>query len=75
MQSKPTKGTKRGIFIVDKAGKVLAWLQGGPQLTADACKAVVDGMESEGGDPTGKEDKAVADVAGEVADTAAGLDE
>jgi len=79
MQSKPAKSAKRGIFIVDKAGKVLACEQGGPQVTADVCKAVVDAMaKSDGGETTGakgKEDKAAADVAGEVADTAAELDD
>jgi len=73
LQDKPAKRTKRGVFIVDKAGKVLAQQRGGPQATVDATKEVVDGMGS--GDVNGEakaevEDKKVAETAGEVADAA-----
>lgn len=43
--SKAPKGTKRGVFVVGKDGKVLAAEGGGPQATVDVVKRVVDGME------------------------------
>lgn len=46
---KEPKGTKRGVFVVAKDGKVLAVEGGGPQATVDAVKRVVDKM---GGDST-----------------------
>ncbi|KAK5127395.1 hypothetical protein LTR85_006734 [Meristemomyces frigidus] len=45
---KAPKGTTRGVFVVDKSGKVLAAEAGGPQATVDVVKAVVKEM---GGDP------------------------
>ncbi|KAK3702029.1 thioredoxin peroxidase dot5 [Vermiconidia calcicola] len=68
--------TTRGIFVVDKSGKVLAAEPGGPAATVDAVKAVVAKM---GGDSDAKgiakaENKLIADVAGEVADTAEAMD-
>lgn len=68
MQEKPAKRTKRGVFIVDKAGKVLAAQRGGPQATVDLTKEVVDSMDSTAGAEDG--DKEVAETAGEVADAA-----
>jgi peroxiredoxin Q/BCP len=67
------KGTTRGVFIVDKAGKVLAAEKGGPQATVDIAKNVVD---SQGAASTeaAKEDVEAAKTAGDVADTAAKLD-
>ncbi|KAK0107085.1 hypothetical protein ONS95_003794 [Cadophora gregata] len=88
-------GTTRGVFVVDKSGKVLASEAGGPGATVEVVKRLVGG----GGDgapaivtaPAASEpksevatngvngtastdDKAQADVADEVATTAAKLD-
>lgn len=65
------------MFIIDKSGKVLELFKGGPEPTVDATKKIVDGMEKVGATEkpaAPAEDKKVADVAGEVADTAAKLD-
>ena len=72
------KKTKRGVFVVDKQGKVLAAEQGGPQPTVDAVKRVVDGMGKNGAAVAKKmeegvknaEDKEAAETAAEVADAA-----
>jgi peroxiredoxin Q/BCP len=75
LQDKPAKKTKRGVFIIDKSGKVLELFQGGPEPTVDATKKIVDGMEKIGHpEKPVTEDKKVADTAGEVADTAEKLD-
>jgi len=76
--------TTRGVFVVDKNGKVLAAEPGGPAPTVEAVKAVVakmggdanaDGLEK--AEETAAEEKGekannkrVADVAAEVADEA-----
>ncbi|KAF2185403.1 AhpC-TSA-domain-containing protein [Zopfia rhizophila CBS 207.26] len=72
---KSTKGTTRGVFVIDKAGKVLAAEPGGPQGTVDVVKKIVDGSESAA--PAAEAPKEVAEIAktaGEVADTAAKID-
>nr|POE85523.1 peroxiredoxin dot5 [Quercus suber] len=67
---KSPSGTTRGVFVVSKSGEVLAVEAGGPAPTVEVVRKLVAGM---GGD--GKtEDEAKADVAGEVADTAAKMD-
>jgi thioredoxin-dependent peroxiredoxin len=38
---KAPKGTTRGVIVIDKAGKVTAWEQGGPQRTVDVVMAVL----------------------------------
>jgi len=38
---KGPKATARGVFVVDKAGKVLAQEQGGPQATVDVVQRVI----------------------------------
>jgi len=75
MQKAP-KGTKRGVFVVDKAGKVLAAEGGGPQATVDVVKKVVDSQDAPAADKEvkEKEDTELAQVASEVADSAAKLD-
>ncbi|KAF2210319.1 hypothetical protein CERZMDRAFT_69352 [Cercospora zeae-maydis SCOH1-5] len=65
---KPPKGTTRGVFVVDKSGKVLAAEPGGPAATLEVVKKVV---ASFGGKA---EDKTTAETAADVADTAAKLD-
>lgn len=40
---KQPKGTTRGVFVVDKSGKVLAAEAGGPQGTLDVVKEIVAG--------------------------------
>jgi thioredoxin-dependent peroxiredoxin len=71
------KKTKRGVFVVDKSGKVLINQAGGPIPTVDAVKKLVDSQGAKGvqltKDPS-KEDKESAKTADEVADTAAELD-
>jgi peroxiredoxin Q/BCP len=72
------KKTKRGVFIVDKQGKVMVAEQGGPQPTVDAVKRVVDGMGKSGTAVAKKmeegikngENKEAAETAAEVADAA-----
>ena len=87
---KAPKGTQRGVFVVDKAGKVLAVEAGGPAATVEVVKGVVKEMGGKAdvagvnkaeeravaaeGDEA--ESKLAADTASEVADeaAAAGLD-
>ena len=38
---KSPKGTSRGVTVIDKTGKVLAWEQGGPQRTVDVVMAAL----------------------------------
>jgi len=76
---KPPKSTTRGVFVVDKEGKVLAVQPGGPAATVDVVKELVDnkdGVPSKGDAEKAekKEDKEMAETAGEVADTAAKVD-
>jgi len=72
---KTPKGTKRGVFVVDKAGKVLAAETGGPAATVDVVKNIVDGEGAAPAETTKeKEDVDLAKTASEVADTAAKLD-
>ena len=68
MKKQPS-GTTRGVFVVDKQGKVLAAEAGGPAATVEVVKALVE--KGGAGKP---EDKRLAEVAAEVADTAATMD-
>lgn len=80
---KGAKGTTRGIFIVDKQGKVLAAEPGSPDGTVQVARKILvkeegaDKAESEKKDEaaTTEEKKEVAETADEVADTAEKLDE
>ncbi|KAF2035398.1 AhpC-TSA-domain-containing protein [Setomelanomma holmii] len=74
---KAPKGTTRGVFVVDKSGKVLAAESGGPDATFEVVRKLVGGNAQ--GIPTGgevkqKEDAEAAKTAAEVADTAAKVD-
>ena len=88
---KKAAGTTRGVFAVDKAGKVLLAEPGGPAATVDAVKRIVgadraasaaDGATAAGGEAAKEETangeaadgRAKAEVAAEVADTAAKVD-
>ncbi|GJN67935.1 thioredoxin-like fold protein [Purpureocillium lilacinum] len=42
---KQPKGTQRGVFVVDKAGKVLVAEAGGPAATVDRVKALVEELK------------------------------
>ena len=92
--------TTRGVFVVNKEGKVLAAEAGSPQATVDVVKGLVGKVNGAGtaGEPTkdgeataesaailaaapdskgdveGEGDQKKADVAADVADTAAKLD-
>jgi peroxiredoxin Q/BCP len=75
---KAPKGTTRGVFVVDKNGKVLAAEAGGPAATVEVVKKLVASL---GGDAKDKvegegegEDKKMADVAADVADSAEKVD-
>ncbi|KAK4575161.1 thioredoxin peroxidase dot5 [Recurvomyces mirabilis] len=85
---KAPKGTTRGVFVIDKSGKVLAAEAGGPAPTVEVVKGIVESM---GGDTNAKglekaeeravgaegekvEGESVAAVAAEVADSAAKVD-
>ncbi|KAF2002748.1 AhpC-TSA-domain-containing protein [Amniculicola lignicola CBS 123094] len=71
---KNAKGTTtRGIFVVDKAGKVLLAESGSPEGTVTAVKKLVAGNDAPV-DGSKKEDVETAKTAGEVADTAAKID-
>ncbi|KAL1641181.1 thioredoxin peroxidase dot5 [Diplodia intermedia] len=67
------KGTVRGVFVVDRAGEVLAAEAGGPDATVDVVRELV---KRKGGGGAEVEDKKQAETAGEVADAAeeAGVD-
>lgn len=66
---KAPKGTTRGVFIVDKEGKVLASEPGSPAGTHKVVQDLVAGSGSASG-----ADAKAADTAAEVADTAAKVD-
>ncbi|KAI9787808.1 MAG: hypothetical protein M1816_007456 [Peltula sp. TS41687] len=104
---KSPKGTTRGVFVIDKDGKILAAEPGGPAATVEVVKKLVgdddvvdektakeaEAAEAEAGETEGakdqvevdrsasttdekkKEDEAMADVAADVADTAAKVDD
>ncbi|KAI5926984.1 thioredoxin-like protein [Camillea tinctor] len=54
---KAPKGTTRGVFVVDKAGKVLVAEPGGPAATVEAVKKLV----AEGLGPAAKEEESTTD--------------
>ena len=70
MQDKPAKKTKRGVFAVDKGGKVVVAQRGGPQATVDAVKAMVDTAVATPGEKKLAADHLAAETADEVADAA-----
>jgi peroxiredoxin Q/BCP len=86
---KAPKGTQRGVFVVDKEGKVLAVEAGGPAATVEVVKKLVESMGGDAEDDglkkaeqtaeKGEEkevgDEKAADTAAEVADVAKELDE
>ncbi|KAH6627148.1 putative disrupter of telomere silencing protein Dot5 [Chaetomium sp. MPI-SDFR-AT-0129] len=51
---KTPKGTTRGVFVVDKSGKVLAAQAGGPDATVDVVRELVEGL---GGAAANEEEK------------------
>ncbi|KAF2127198.1 AhpC-TSA-domain-containing protein [Dothidotthia symphoricarpi CBS 119687] len=65
---KTPKGTTRGVFVVDKSGKVLAAEPGGPAATVEVVKKLVGSGEVKDGDVE------AAKTADEVADTAEKID-
>jgi peroxiredoxin Q/BCP len=85
---KAPAGTKRGVFVVDKSGKVLAAEPGSPAGTVAAVKKLVEEGDAapelvaaepkteaaNGVNGATKEDVAQAEVAAQVADTAEKLD-
>ncbi|KAF2642448.1 AhpC-TSA-domain-containing protein [Massarina eburnea CBS 473.64] len=76
---KAPKGTTRGVFVIDKAGKVLAAEPGSPDGTVAVVKKLVDGGLGVDGAPANStteetKDLDAANTADEVADTAAKVD-
>ncbi|KAF1976107.1 merozoite capping protein-1 [Bimuria novae-zelandiae CBS 107.79] len=76
---KGPKSAKRGVFVVDKSGKVLAAELGSPDGTVAVVKKIVDGSTTADGPNAPpvegeKEDKEIANTASEVADSAAKID-
>ncbi|KAH8730101.1 thioredoxin-like protein [Phaeosphaeriaceae sp. PMI808] len=67
---KEPNGTTRGVFVVDKSGKVLAAQPGGPAVTVDVVRELI--TENAGG--ASSDDAEAAKTADEVADTAAKVD-
>ncbi|KAK4147952.1 AhpC-TSA-domain-containing protein [Dichotomopilus funicola] len=70
---KTPKGTTRGVFVVDKSGKVLAAQAGGPEATVDVVRGLVEGLgeaangeEEEEKKEEGKEDAPVKETNGEA---------
>jgi len=55
--------TKRGVFVVDKAGRVLEALQGGPLPTVDAAQKVVAAMGKANGAGEAKNGEPAAETA------------
>lgn len=80
---KAPKGTTRGVFVVDKSGKVLAAEPGGPAATLEVVKKLVASFGGDAGsdglkkaeDTVQGEDKADTEVASDVADTTEALDD
>ena len=75
--SKGGTGTTRGVFVIDKAGKVLAAEPGSPDGTVAVVKKLVGGEGAAPAQTTEEaqvEDAKLAKTASEVADTAATLD-
>jgi peroxiredoxin Q/BCP len=72
---KGAKGTTRGIFIVDKSGKVLAAEAGSPDGTLKvAQKILATDSSAPTDDAEKKDDVEAAKTAADVADTAEALD-
>ncbi|KAL6236334.1 hypothetical protein BDW75DRAFT_206933 [Aspergillus navahoensis] len=51
---KSPRGTTRGVFVIDKAGKVLLLQPGGPDATVEAVRQLVLSMPKEVQDATGE---------------------
>ncbi|KAL2021784.1 hypothetical protein VTK56DRAFT_6558 [Thermocarpiscus australiensis] len=64
---KAPKGTTRGVFVVDKAGRVLAAQAGSPEGTVGVVKEIVEQMSGDrgGGAAAEKVEEAVAEAAKE----------
>lgn len=79
---KAPKNTMRGVFVVDKNGKVLAAEAGGPDATVNAVKKLVATMAGssevkgveQAEEKVAAADKKAAETANEVADSAARVD-
>lgn len=54
---KAPKGTTRGVFVVDKAGKVLAAQAGSPEGTVKVVREIVEGLNGEEKGENGEEKK------------------
>ena len=68
---KSARGTQRGVFVIDKNGKVLAAEAGNPAGTVDVVRRII--KEQGGGETKEMEkldDKVAAETAAEVADNA-----
>lgn len=73
---KAPAGTTRGVFVIDKSGKILAAEPGSPAGTVEVVKKLVansSAAEEDTNSASGEEVK-TANVAAEVADTAEKLD-
>lgn len=72
---KSAKGTQRGVFVVDKNGKILAAEAGSPAGTVDVVKGIVEKMGGGEAKRVGTlADRLAAETAAEVADVAATMD-
>ncbi|KAH6840673.1 putative disrupter of telomere silencing protein Dot5 [Chaetomium sp. MPI-CAGE-AT-0009] len=65
---KAPRGTTRGVFVVDKEGKVLAAQAGGPDKTVDVVREVVERL-GEGAADEGKEEEGEEGVSKPEAET------
>jgi peroxiredoxin Q/BCP len=70
----------RGVFVIDKSGKIFAAEGGSPSGTVDVVERLIKsgeltaGTEADGAIVASKEDVAKAEIAADVADTAEKLD-
>lgn len=71
---KSPKGTQRGVFVVDKSGKVLAAEPGSPAGTVDVVKALVEGSDEAPKDETEEANGAASEDKKEKEETSNGTD-
>lgn len=74
---KAPKGTTRGVFVIEKSGKVLASEPGGPAATVEVVRKLLGNKAAQvptAGEVKKADDAEAAKTADEVADTAAKVD-
>ena len=59
---KAPKGTTRGVFMIDKSGKVLAVEAGGPGATVEVVRKLVAGVETNSDEVTSEDVRKIVEV-------------